>query len=173
MLIQQETFEGENFERFCGYLWKFSPRNLRAWHLFAAWANNLQKFSPQNFYFPLIDFTKFFSLESFLLSLKQADFTRLPTQPCILSNARLSLSHTNLKVVAIFIPSDLSTGKQQYSCLLKGWNLTAIYLIKEMDELSSLNTKGEYLPTQTQDEQQPVRTKANPLGLHQKRKKAL
>ena len=43
-IARQETFTGENFE----VLWlfaKFSPWNLRVWHLFVAQASNLEKFS--------------------------------------------------------------------------------------------------------------------------------
>ena len=49
--------------RFCDYSWKFSLRNLGAWHYLAAPAGNLQNFFSRKSYFH--QFAKVFSCESF------------------------------------------------------------------------------------------------------------
>ena len=49
--------------RFCDYSWKFSLRNLGAWHYLAAPAGNLQNFFSRKSYFH--QFVKVFSCESF------------------------------------------------------------------------------------------------------------
>ena len=87
-----QHFEGENFHKFlrlCGYLQKFSLRNLGAWHLLAAPTSNLRKiFSMKNIFHQLakVFLCKFF-LPTTPTSFLRGKFPHCTELTCIASRA--------------------------------------------------------------------------------------
>ena len=82
------NFRGRKLSRisqFCGYLRKFSPQNLGAWHLWQCKSEQSAKFSPRKSIFH--QFAKVLSLESCLLyGTRPFPFLTTLSLPCTHSN---------------------------------------------------------------------------------------